>query len=198
MRWGPRTLDVDVLAVGDETSADPGLLLPHPRAHERAFVLVPWAEVDPDASIPGAGRVADLAAALDAGSEQVRRRDDVTLVVAAVTATRVRLLLVIALVAAVVGWARHPAGRRLRRPQPAGAVDRAGGDGSAALALVLWARGTRARLARRPGTRPIEPLVAARTAALAMAGSRTGAAVAGFYLGVALALSGVVVGGLRA
>jgi 2-amino-4-hydroxy-6-hydroxymethyldihydropteridine diphosphokinase len=47
VRWGPRTLDVDVLAVGDERSADPQLTLPHPRAHERSFVLEPWAEVDP-------------------------------------------------------------------------------------------------------------------------------------------------------
>jgi 2-amino-4-hydroxy-6-hydroxymethyldihydropteridine diphosphokinase len=80
VRWGPRTLDVDILAVGDEVSDDPGLLLPHPRAHDRAFVLVPWAEVDPDAVIPGAGRVGDLVARLDPGAD-VRRRDDVALVV---------------------------------------------------------------------------------------------------------------------
>ena len=47
-RWGPRTLDVDVLAYGDVESDDPTLTLPHPRALERAFVLVPWAAVDPD------------------------------------------------------------------------------------------------------------------------------------------------------
>jgi 2-amino-4-hydroxy-6-hydroxymethyldihydropteridine diphosphokinase len=47
VRWGPRTLDVDLLAVGDERSDDPDLTLPHPRAHERRFVLAPWAEVDP-------------------------------------------------------------------------------------------------------------------------------------------------------
>jgi 2-amino-4-hydroxy-6-hydroxymethyldihydropteridine diphosphokinase len=58
--WGPRTLDVDVIVYGDETSDDPGLTLPHPRAHERAFVLAPWHDVDPDAEIPGRGRVADL------------------------------------------------------------------------------------------------------------------------------------------
>ena len=81
VRWGPRTLDVDILVVGDEVSADPGLLLPHPRAHERAFVLVPWAEVDPDAVIPGIGRVGELAAALVPGPDDVRRRDDVALVV---------------------------------------------------------------------------------------------------------------------
>jgi hypothetical protein len=59
-----------------------------------------------------------------------------------------------------------------------------------ALALVLWTRGTRARLSRKPGTTPMDPIVAARSAALAMAGSRTGVVVAGFYLGVAVALSG--------
>ena len=57
VRWGPRTLDVDVV-VADGT--DPALELPHPRAHERAFVLVPWLDLDPDAVLPGHGRVADL------------------------------------------------------------------------------------------------------------------------------------------
>jgi 2-amino-4-hydroxy-6-hydroxymethyldihydropteridine diphosphokinase len=56
-RWGPRTLDVDVV-VADGT--DPALVLPHPHAHERAFVIVPWLDVDPDAVLPGHGRVADL------------------------------------------------------------------------------------------------------------------------------------------
>jgi hypothetical protein len=59
-----------------------------------------------------------------------------------------------------------------------------------AIALLLWARGTRARLLRKPGTTPVDPLVVARTAALAMAASRTGAVVAGFYVGVAVALAG--------
>jgi 2-amino-4-hydroxy-6-hydroxymethyldihydropteridine diphosphokinase len=80
VRWGPRTLDVDVLAVGDLVSDDPTLTLPHPRARERAFVLVPWAEADPEAMLPDGTRVADLAAALDPG-DGVRRRDDVLLVV---------------------------------------------------------------------------------------------------------------------
>ena len=61
--WGPRTLDVDVIAYGDVVSDDPVLSLPHPRAHERAFVLVPWHDVQPDAEIPGRGRIADLLAA---------------------------------------------------------------------------------------------------------------------------------------
>lgn len=75
--WGPRTLDVDVVVVDGVTSADPGLTLPHPYAHERAFVLVPWADVDPDAALPGRGRVADLADRL--GDAGVRRRDDLEL-----------------------------------------------------------------------------------------------------------------------
>lgn len=65
IRWGPRTLDVDVIVAGDEVSEDPDLILPHPRAHERAFVLLPWAEVEPDAELPGFGAVSDLLGALD-------------------------------------------------------------------------------------------------------------------------------------
>ncbi|HEY6749445.1 MAG TPA: 2-amino-4-hydroxy-6-hydroxymethyldihydropteridine diphosphokinase [Mycobacteriales bacterium] len=60
VRWGPRTLDVDVIDVDGSTNDDPAFTLPHPRAHERAFVLVPWADVDPDAVLPGHGRVVDL------------------------------------------------------------------------------------------------------------------------------------------
>lgn len=63
-RWGARTLDVDLVAVGDLQSADPLLTLPHPRAHERAFVLGPWAAADPSATLPGHGPVAALLAGL--------------------------------------------------------------------------------------------------------------------------------------
>jgi 2-amino-4-hydroxy-6-hydroxymethyldihydropteridine diphosphokinase len=73
-RWGPRTLDADVIACGAEVSDDPDLTLPHPRAHERAFVLAPWLEADPDGVLPGRGRVADLLAAVGTGG--VRRLDD--------------------------------------------------------------------------------------------------------------------------
>jgi 2-amino-4-hydroxy-6-hydroxymethyldihydropteridine diphosphokinase len=73
-RWGPRTLDVDVIVYDDVVSADPELTLPHPRAHERAFVLAPWHDVDPGAEIPGKGPVADLLAA--AGPAGIRLRDD--------------------------------------------------------------------------------------------------------------------------
>jgi 2-amino-4-hydroxy-6-hydroxymethyldihydropteridine diphosphokinase len=71
VHWGPRTLDVDLIDVDGTTSADPALTLPHPHAHERAFVLVPWADVEPDAVLTGHGRIADLPT--DAG--EVRRTD---------------------------------------------------------------------------------------------------------------------------
>jgi 2-amino-4-hydroxy-6-hydroxymethyldihydropteridine diphosphokinase len=77
VHWGPRTLDVDIIAYGAETSSDPVLTLPHPRAHERAFVLAPWLDADPGAVLPGRGRVAALLAALLGGG--VRRRDDLAL-----------------------------------------------------------------------------------------------------------------------
>ena len=57
LRWGPRTLDVDVIWAD---GTDPALELPHPRAHERAFVLVPWLDLDPTAELPGHGPVAAL------------------------------------------------------------------------------------------------------------------------------------------
>lgn len=60
IRWGARTLDVDVLAYGDLVSDDPDLTLPHPRAVQRAFVLVPWAQIDPDFVLPDGRSVREL------------------------------------------------------------------------------------------------------------------------------------------
>ncbi|MGH3472612.1 MAG: 2-amino-4-hydroxy-6-hydroxymethyldihydropteridine diphosphokinase [Nocardioidaceae bacterium] len=74
---GPRTLDVDLIVVGDRLSDTEDLTLPHPRAHERAFVLVPWHEIDAQASIPGRGKIADLLADIDTSG--VVRRDDLAL-----------------------------------------------------------------------------------------------------------------------
>jgi 2-amino-4-hydroxy-6-hydroxymethyldihydropteridine diphosphokinase len=65
-RWGPRTLDVDVITVDAFVSDDPRLTLPHPRAHERGFVLEPWLALDPTAYLPGHGSVRALLAALPA------------------------------------------------------------------------------------------------------------------------------------
>jgi 2-amino-4-hydroxy-6-hydroxymethyldihydropteridine diphosphokinase len=60
-RWGPRTLDIDIIAYDRIDLKTDDLTIPHPRAHERAFVLVPWSLMQPDAELPGRGRVADLA-----------------------------------------------------------------------------------------------------------------------------------------
>jgi len=81
VRWGARTLDVDVVDYQDVVSSDPTLMLPHPRALERGFVLVPWADADPDQVIAGTTiRVADALAALGAaGLDGVRNRDDLSL-----------------------------------------------------------------------------------------------------------------------
>jgi 2-amino-4-hydroxy-6-hydroxymethyldihydropteridine diphosphokinase len=67
-RWGSRTLDLDLIAYGDVRSDDPALVLPHPRAAERDFVLDPWLSLDPEAVLPGVGRVADLRAKLPGGT----------------------------------------------------------------------------------------------------------------------------------
>lgn len=61
--WGPRTLDVDVITYGPMRLEDPELTLPHPRAHERAFVLAPWHAARPEAELPGHGPIGDLLAA---------------------------------------------------------------------------------------------------------------------------------------
>jgi 2-amino-4-hydroxy-6-hydroxymethyldihydropteridine diphosphokinase len=58
-RWGDRTLDLDLIVFGDLIE-DGNLVVPHPRAHERAFVLGPWLELDPNAAFPGRGPVRDL------------------------------------------------------------------------------------------------------------------------------------------
>lgn len=73
---GPRTLDVDLIVVGKTELDNDRIRVPHPRAHERAFVLAPWADADPNATIPGHGRVVDLLAQVDTSG--VRRRDDLT------------------------------------------------------------------------------------------------------------------------
>ena len=84
VHWGPRTLDVDIISYDDETWAEPDLTLPHPRAHERAFVLAPWLDVDPSAVLPGRGRVADLLATTSMAG--VWRRPDLRLTLPAASA----------------------------------------------------------------------------------------------------------------
>lgn len=60
-RWGPRTLDIDIIVFGSEFVQTKSLQIPHPRAHQRGFVLIPWSEIDPEAVLPGHGSVAKLA-----------------------------------------------------------------------------------------------------------------------------------------
>jgi 2-amino-4-hydroxy-6-hydroxymethyldihydropteridine diphosphokinase len=76
-RNAPRTLDVDLIMVGDRHANDEDLVLPHPKAHERAFVLAPWHDVDPGAELADQGPVAEL---LEKVADQViTRRDDLSL-----------------------------------------------------------------------------------------------------------------------
>jgi len=76
-RFGPRTLDIDIISYAGELSDDPALTLPHPRAHERAFVLAPWHDIEPGAELAGYGPVASLLADLDVSG--VRQRPDAVL-----------------------------------------------------------------------------------------------------------------------
>ena len=64
-RWGPRTVDLDLLVYGDEIVDEPGLSVPHPRLHERRFALEPLSELAPELDVPGLGRVSDALSALD-------------------------------------------------------------------------------------------------------------------------------------
>jgi 2-amino-4-hydroxy-6-hydroxymethyldihydropteridine diphosphokinase len=72
VRNAPRTLDVDLIVVGDRRSDDESLRLPHPRAHERAFVLRPWLDVDPTAELPDRGAVSELLDQADQSGIKVR------------------------------------------------------------------------------------------------------------------------------
>ncbi|MFD3483591.1 MULTISPECIES: 2-amino-4-hydroxy-6-hydroxymethyldihydropteridine diphosphokinase [unclassified Streptomyces] len=71
-RWGPRTIDVDIVAYADVVSDDPVLTLPHPRAHQRAFVLVPWHDVEPEARLTGRGTVSELLALVEQAGVEPR------------------------------------------------------------------------------------------------------------------------------
>ncbi len=74
VRWGARTLDVDVLAYGDLVRVEPELTLPHPRAAERAFVMIPWAQIDPEFRLPDGRTVAEVRALLsDDGVRRIGR-----------------------------------------------------------------------------------------------------------------------------
>jgi 2-amino-4-hydroxy-6-hydroxymethyldihydropteridine diphosphokinase len=67
-RWGPRILDLDLLLFADRVIDEPGLRVPHPHLHERAFVLLPLAEIAPDLQVPKRGPISDLLAQVDASA----------------------------------------------------------------------------------------------------------------------------------
>jgi 2-amino-4-hydroxy-6-hydroxymethyldihydropteridine diphosphokinase len=69
-RWGDRTLDIDIIVLGDLVRTDARLTLPHPLAYARDFVLAPWLDVDPDAALPGHGPVRDLLAVAERFSQR--------------------------------------------------------------------------------------------------------------------------------
>lgn len=75
-RWGPRHIDLDLLLYDNQVVAVTGLTVPHPHLHERNFVLVPLAEIAPDAEVPGHGRAAQLAAAIGSEGLRVWERSD--------------------------------------------------------------------------------------------------------------------------
>jgi 2-amino-4-hydroxy-6-hydroxymethyldihydropteridine diphosphokinase len=77
IRGEPRTLDVDLIVVGDRRANDEDLVLPHPQAHERAFVLAPWYDVEPDAEIPAHGPIAKLLEQV--GDQGIKKREDLSL-----------------------------------------------------------------------------------------------------------------------
>jgi 2-amino-4-hydroxy-6-hydroxymethyldihydropteridine diphosphokinase len=77
LKGAPRTLDVDVITYGKKSIESEELTVPHPRAHERAFVLAPWLDIEPDAVLPGVGPVAELLAKV--GSDGVKRLDELTI-----------------------------------------------------------------------------------------------------------------------
>ncbi|MGO1071646.1 2-amino-4-hydroxy-6-hydroxymethyldihydropteridine diphosphokinase [Lysobacter sp. CA199] len=75
-RWGPRTLDLDLLLYGQATIAEPGLHVPHPHLHERAFALVPLLEIAPQVRIAGVGLAREALAGIDIGAIQALGPDD--------------------------------------------------------------------------------------------------------------------------
>ena len=179
--WGDRTLDLDLVDYAGLRSGDgAALTLPHPRAHERDFVLRPWLEVDPDAVLPGAGRVADLVAALDvAGHPEVTGHD--------------------------AHHARPAHRHRRHRTRSSASWCRSGlaamnmpklrPEFSLAITLVLVARRCdRARRAgatgdaRQPAHR-VDPFCATRVVVLAKAAALGGALIAGVGLGLVLELA---------
>ena len=176
VRWGPRTLDIDIITVAGEHSDDPDLTLPHPRAHERAFVLAPWHDVDPDAVLPGYGPVAGLLGGGRPDGDPPVQGAPRASGGGIVKPTRTRTLLLIVVLAAAVTWAVLDAVYASLPPLT--------WTGVPALLIAAGAeawlgRDLRARIQGKRGARPAPPLFVARMVALAKASSQTAALLAG-------------------
>ena len=157
---------------------EPGLTLPHPRAHERDFVLRPWLEVDPDAVLPGSGRVADLVAALDVGrppgGHPVTRSTPGPLIAIGVIGTVIGILVQAGLAAMNMPKLRPEYSLGLTLLLVA----------AAAITLAVPVR----RATRGNPVHRIDPFYATRVVVLAKACALGGALIAGFGLGLVLEL----------
>ncbi len=205
VRFGPRTLDIDIISYDEEISDDPVLTLPHPRAHERAFVLAPWHDLDPAATVPGRGPVPALLAALPAVGRWRGGRPRRRPVPArpgpgrAVKPTRVSTLVVVALVCAGLGWLLLRSLYAKLPPLPWTGVPALL---IAAMAEAWTGRDLKTRIAgqgigrSRPGQepdrrlKPVAPMFVSRMVALAKASSLAAAIIAGVAGGFDVYLSG--------
>ena len=193
VRWGPRTLDVDIITYGDVVSSDPELTLPHPRAAERAFVLYPWSLIDPAAELNGE-RVGDLAAkaadfadlaTFDGFQNQRCHRDHrrARCGGAAVKLTSPLLLLAICVVLAVAGWFATMLSGRYGLATPVLPLTGLVTMGViVALTLVLGIRVLRWRNGKKK--KILNPILAAWTLVLAQACAYTGTVLLGWHAGI--------------
>ena len=174
-RWGPRTLDVDIVAVGDELVDEPDLVVPHPRAAERAFVLLPWLDADPDAALPGHGPIADLLTGLDMQGSPTPRGPVPAPGAGPVRPTRLSTLIALLLGTGAVSWGalRVAESRGTVLPPLPWAAPL--GIALLATAVALSTVALRRRLNGAPGTRPPQPIGVARMAVLGKAASHVGA-----------------------
>ncbi len=180
--WGPRTLDLDLIIYGDEVSDDPELTLPHPRAHERAFVLAPWHAADPQARTPGPGtawRTCWPRPAWTGSPGWITPCCTLPHDGLHMKPTKIRTLALAALVCAMLAWLLLRLVYASLPPLP--------WTGVPALLLLALAeavsgRNVRARLRGGGGTQ-IPPIAVARMAALAKASSLAAAVLGGLAAG---------------
>ena len=184
-RFGPRTLDIDIISYADEVSSDPVLTLPHPRAHERAFVLRRGRTSSPTPSCPGGGR---LISCLTAWTPPASGAPDVVLPGwDAMRPTRTSTLRSWPWSARWSAWLLLRSVYKHLPPLPWTGVPAL----LVAAAAEAWmGRDLRARIAGRRGAKPAAPLFVSRMVALAKASSLAAAVIAGIAAGFVIYLSG--------